>query len=113
MPLPVIAGIPLLAGVLGGLFSSVFSFAAQYFTKRIALVVTGLVLMAGIVSAFYAAIIALITSIAVTMPQEIIDAMGFFVPDNAVAVVTAVWTAKTLRYAYDWNIKTVQLKFSF
>ena len=110
MPLPVIAGVPFLASVIGGLFTSIFTFVAQFVTKRVAIVAAALVLIAGLASAFYAAAMALISAISVTMPSIVVEAAGMFIPSNAVPVVSAVFAAKALRYAYDWNTKVIQMK---
>lgn len=113
MPIPVIAGIPWLAGILGGVFSSIFSFAAQYFTKRLALVAAGIGLMAGVVATFYAAISGLVSGISAVVPVELSDAAGFFLPDNTAACLAAYMSAWSLHYAYQWNIKVLQYKFMF
>lgn len=112
MAIQAVLGIPVLAGVIGSLFTSLFTFAAQYFTKRLALLSAGLILISSVVGAFYAAIMALAVSISVAVPVEISAAAGFFVPDNAVGVVSAVMASKVLRYAYDWNVRVIQYKFN-
>lgn len=108
--IPVIAGIPYLAGLLGGLFSSLVSFFALYLTKRLALVVVAIGIMLAVTVTFWSACDALIAGIQVAAPYEITRAMSLVLPDNFRSCFAAVMSAHFLRWVYEWNIKIIQLK---
>ena len=110
MAIPVIAGIPWLAGVIGGLFSAVFSYLSAFLTKRFAIVAAAITVIVGITTAFFAAINALVTGLAIVAPAELSIAAGLVVPSNATACATAYITALIVRWAYQWNVKIVQFK---
>lgn len=110
MPLPVLAGIPWLAGLLGGLFSSLFTFFATYFTKRLAIVAAAVVIITTLTVGLFTALQALVTGIALTLPSEFVAMSGHFVPPHAMEYVSAVVSAQLLRYAYDWNVRVAQYK---
>ena len=110
MPLPVLAGIPVLGAVITGAVSSLFTFTAQVVTKRLAMVSAAVVILITIISAFHLAISALIDAIAVSMPAEINTAAGMVLPDNAVDCAATVMAAQFLRYAMQWKTKVVEMK---
>ena len=110
MPIPVLAGIPWLAGVVGYFFSKTFEFFLNHFTRRIALVVAGVAVLLTITATFFAAIQVLIAGLAVAMPPEVVLGAGMFIPGNADECMTAVITAHVIRYAYAWQYRIVQYK---
>lgn len=112
MPLPiaVLAGLPWLAGVLGGLFASLVSFLAKYLTKRLAIVVAVIASILALTIAFFAAIQALLAGLAVAVPVPITDGLSLFLPTNTVGCITAVITAYTIRYIYRWNVAIIKMK---
>lgn len=110
MPLPVIAGIPFVAGLLGGLFGSLLSFLAKFFTKKVALVFAAILIFTSLTSALFLALKLLVASVAVVTPDFVITAASLVIPDNAILCITVIVNAKLLRFAYDWNVKIVQLK---
>jgi len=110
MALPLLAGIPVLTGVLGSLAAGAITFIAQLLTKRLALVTVAVGIIATVTAGFYAAIQALISGIAVSVPAEITQYAGIVCPDNAPGCAAAVISAHFLRWAYDWHVKIVTLK---
>lgn len=108
--IPVLAGIPWLAGLIGGLFSSLFTWFAQYFTRRFAVIAAVLVIIGSLTLGLFTALDALASGLSLAAPSWMLEAAGHFLPSNTLACVTAVTTAKLLRYAYDWNIRIIQYK---
>lgn len=111
MPIPVLAGLPWLAGILGTFFTSVVAYLAQRVGKRFAFTLAGIAILVGLAGAYLSAITAIITGLSYAMPQAISDGAGLVMPGNTVPCITAIITAHTLRYAYAWNTRIVQLKF--
>tara|TARA_R110000772_G_scaffold165646_2_gene277110 strand:+ start:94820 stop:95158 length:339 start_codon:yes stop_codon:yes gene_type:complete len=110
MALPVLAGIPWLAGIIGAAFTSLFTFFAQHLTKRVAVSITVILSLVGITSAFFATITGMINAISYVAPPSITAGMALIVPSNATACITAVVTAHTIRYAYAWQFRIIQYK---
>lgn len=110
MALPLLAGIPWLAGLIGGLFTTLFAFFAQYLTKKLAVVAVAITLIVGLTTAFIAALTALTSAIQFAAPPWYTLAVQLVVPDNAFFCVSTIFTAHLLRYAYDWNVKIIQYK---
>lgn len=110
MPIPVLAGIPWLANIVIAAFSGLFGWFIQFFTRRFALVAAGIVLLATITAAFFVAIEALISGLSLSMPSIIVVGVSHLVPSNMSACLSILISARLLRYAYDWNVKIIQLK---
>lgn len=105
-----LAGLPILGNLITALVAGLVGFFAQVLTKRFAIVALAVAVVAGIVAAFYAAMLAAIQSIAAVLPAEVIQAAGLVVPSNAVAVVSAVLGAQAARWVYDWQVKIIGWK---
>jgi hypothetical protein len=110
MPIQVLAGLPWLAGILGGFFTTIFQFFAQYLTKRLAVVAAAVTAIATLTTAMFASLSALTSSIAVALPDSIVIGAGLIVPDNAIPSISVVLSAHMIRYVYDWNVKIIQLR---
>lgn len=110
MPIPVIAGIPIIAGILGGLFQALFVALGSILTKRLAVVVAAVALIAGITAGFFSLIYGLFEIIAVAAPPMLSLAVQLVVPDNASACISAILTARLARWAYEWNVRIIQYK---
>lgn len=106
----VLAGIPWLAGILGSMFSALFSFFATYVTKRLALVAAAVVIIVSITGAFFAALQALIAGLVLQVPPEVSAMAALILPSNMDECVTICISAKMLRWVYDWNIRIIQYK---
>ncbi len=110
MAIPVLAGIPWLAGLIGGLFTALFSYFAKYLSKRFAVTVTVVSILVTVSAAFFVAINALIGGIVVAAPPEVAAVAGMILPSNTEACLTAIATAQLLKWAYVWNVKVIQYK---
>ena len=110
MALPVLAGIPWLASVIGGLFSAVFAYFAQFLTKRLAIVAAVVSVLIAITTAFFAAINGIVSALSVAAPPSVAVAASLVVPSNATACASAYMAALVARWAYQWNVKVLQYK---
>ncbi len=110
MPLPVIAGLPWLAGVLTSAFAGLVVWFAQFFTKRLAVIAAAVAFMAGLTTAMFVAIQSLVGALTLAVPAVVVQGAGFVLPSNLSLCISLIVTARMLRYAYDWNVKFVQLK---
>jgi hypothetical protein len=112
MPIPVLAGIPLLLSVIGGLFASAFAYVALFVSKKLILVTAGILVIAGTTAAFFSALDSLTSSISFSAPPWYNLAVQLVVPENATFCISAMLSAHLLRFAYDWNIKLIRMKLN-
>lgn len=110
MAIPVIAGIPWLAGLLGGIVTWLIGFFAQYLTRRLAIVAAAIAVVVTLTAAFFAGVHGVVSGLSSMSPPQFSVVLGFVMPSNAPACVSAILTTHTLRWAYEWNVKVVQMK---
>jgi len=101
---------PLLASLIASLFTSTVAFFAAFITKRLAIIAAVLVIAGTITVAFIGAVQGLIDGLLWAAPTELGLAWGWFIPDNMDNCIAAVIAAELLRWAYDWNVKVLQMK---
>lgn len=80
---------PLLGGLLAGLFGKLADFFLTLFTKRVAMGLALATLIAGGFATLYAAVVALLSGIAVVMPEQLSIALAFVFPSNVDSCVSA------------------------
>jgi hypothetical protein len=110
MAFPLMAGLPWLASILGGLFVSIFTFLAQYLTKRLALVLAVVIAISGLTVAFFAAIVGILSGLAQVTPPQLNLALGLVYPTNANLLIASIISARLSRWVYEWNVKVIQLR---
>jgi len=110
MPVPVLAGLPWLAGILGGLFASLVAWFAQFLTKRLAILVAVVLAIGALTATFFSAMQALVSGLSAALPAAVTTGMGLLLPSNTILCLTAVVSAYTVRYVYAWNVRIIQYK---
>lgn len=110
MAIPVLAGLPWLAAVIAGIVSSVFSYAAKFISKRVAVVLVAIGLIAASTTAFIALVNSLVSSLSVVVPPFLSLAVSLVVPDNTAACVSVLISARIARWVYEWNVRVIQYK---
>lgn len=110
MPFPVLAGLPWLAGIIGAMFTAIFSWFLQYVTRRFAIVLAVVSVIALVTVAFFSAINALILALEVTLPTQLFAAFSLVLPSNTTICLTAVVSAHLLRWVYSWQVRILQYK---
>ncbi|WP_018404159.1 DUF5455 family protein [Marinobacter gelidimuriae] len=97
-----------IASVLGAIGSGLAGFFAKFLTKRVAVVVVVVAAFVTVTGVFVAAIYALLNGIYVAFPD--FGPVFMFLPSNTAGCFGAIVSAKTLKWAYDWNITIIQSK---
>ena len=110
MPLPVLAGIPWLAGVIGALFASIFNWLLKFFTKRFAVVGAAVAVIATITSALFVAFEALFSAIVIVSPDWVASGAMLVVPSNANLCISTIVSAYLLKWVYSWQVRIIQYK---
>jgi uncharacterized membrane protein YjjP (DUF1212 family) len=110
MPIPVLAGLPWLAGVISGLLTSLIGFLAQFISKRLSIVLIAITTLTALTTAFAAAITALVSGISAATPEYFSIAASWIVPSNTVACLSACVSGRFIRWVYEWNVRIVMMK---
>jgi len=101
---------PFLAAFIGSLFTAALQFFAQFMTRKLALLVSGLVAIAAVTTTFFAALNGLLVGIQAAMPSAIVIGYNLFIPRNLDECIAAVISAHLLAWAYSWNVRIIQWK---
>ena len=109
MPL-LLAIFSFLARLIGVALTFLVSFFFEYLSKRLAIVAAVVAGIAALTGAFFLAISSLIQSVAPLLPPQFNQACSLVVPDNFPALVSIVFSAHVLRFAYEWNVKVLHMK---
>ena len=121
MPFPIIAVGSILASVgslfrigsiltfFGGLFASVVGFLATWLTKRIAITLVVVSLVAGLTGVMFISIKAIISSIVVVVSPDVQTALNMITPDNFWVCFSALFSAKLIRWVWAWKVHFVEM----
>ena len=121
MPFPIIAVGSILASLgtvfrigsiltfFGGLFASVVGFLATWLTKRIAVTLVVVTLVASLTGVIFVSIKALISGIAVVVPPDVQTAFNMITPDNFWVCFSALFSAKLIRWVWAWKVHFVEM----
>lgn len=98
---------PLLAALLGGLFSKLLDYFALYLTRKLALYAAMVTAITALTATLYGAFTALILGVMVSFPANatLINAL---IPHNFTACASAYASALVLKWTYDWNAGFIQ-----
>jgi hypothetical protein len=104
---------PFLINLVITFFSSAFTYLlvtfGKFFTKKIAIRATVIVLFAGFITAFMAAISAIVVGLAYSLPPEITLVAGWVLPSNAMQCLSAYYAAIAARWVYDIRMDAIRV----
>lgn len=110
MAIQALIGIPLLASFITSILSKLFEFFLKFFSKRVAIALVSITAMVSLTVGFFTAIKTIFTQIASVSPPFLNNAASLVVPDNFLACLTIMLSARLLRWGYEWNIKIIALR---
>lgn len=93
-----------------GLSTDLVNFFLRFFTKKVALSLVAVSVLAALTASFYAGLEALTSSLTVVTPTAIQIAASWIVPSNTSVCLAAVGAARLARFAYDWQSFIVTMK---
>ena len=108
--MPVLLGIPWLAGVLGSVFTGLVTFFSAHLSKRIAMTAAAVSAISLLTIGFYATLEGLVSAISYAAPSYVSQGASLVLPSNTQACLSAILTAYVARWVYDWNVKIIQWK---
>ena len=100
---------PLLGGLLSGLFVGLAEFFAKWLTRKVAATVAGIAVMVSLTGAAYVAMGALVLGLAYVLPANAGVSLGIwlFIPDNGPACIAACLGADVAMAIYRQNLMFV------
>ena len=101
-------GLAALGTGIGSIITGLVTWFAQFMTKRLAVLATVITIIVSLTLAFIAAIEGILAGLTYVAP----DLSGAFaiLPGNFSACVSAIVSAKLLKWAYGWHVSFVQMK---
>lgn len=93
----------------GNILGYLFTFFAQWFTKRTAISLGIIVGIVSLSTISFAAISALISSISVVTPGFIQDGLNMIIPSNFSLCVSVLISAKLIRWAWAWKVHFIEM----
>lgn len=99
-----------LASFLGTIFTAIVSALMTHFSKRIAIILAVVAAIAALTTGFFLAIYSIASGLASVAPPFVLTAWSLIVPSNLTILISAMLTARVLRWVYDWNVKVIQYR---
>lgn len=114
MPAPLapaaILGIGWLGALIAGLVGGIVQFLLKLFTKRVLILGTIITLLVTTTTLFLSAVEALLDLTYASAPAELVMVSQWFIPSNFWLCLSTIAAVKALRWAYEWNIRVINLK---
>lgn len=104
--------IPALAGFLGGIFGNIASFLASFFTKKVATQITIGTSVVGVTITLWASFSLILASLSIFVPDYVSTGLSMVIPPNASFCVSAVLSAKVIRWVWIWKVHFIELAAS-
>ena len=100
---------PLLGGLISGLFVGIAEFFAKWLTRNLAATLAGIAVMGTLTAAVYVAMGALVLGLTYVLPASASVSLGiwFFIPDNGPACIAACLGADVAMAIYRQNLMFV------
>lgn len=111
--LPIINGIsgllrlPALAVFLGQLAATILGFLATRVTRTVAINLTVLTMVLGLALTTALALSAIFSGLSYVVPPELSQGFAFFIPDNAIPCISAIFSARVIRWVWQWQFYAI------
>lgn len=95
---------------LGGIFSGIVSFFAQFVSKRLAINLAVIAALVGLTVSFYNGIQLAIAGVSYAMPSSVAIGASWLVPSNLDTCISVMLGARVMRWVYEWQAMAVKYK---
>ncbi|MFB9136826.1 DUF5455 family protein [Vibrio sp. AK197] len=99
--------IPAIAMFLGNLAAQVLGWFVQRMSRRLAVNLTILTMVAGLTVTTSAALYGIVNGLSFVIPSYLSEGISLFVPDNAIPCVAAIGSARIIRWVWEWQFFTI------
>jgi hypothetical protein len=96
--------LPALMAFFVALFGALFSWFLKWFSHKMAYQMVVITSVVGLTMTLIVAIKALLFGILLVAPDNFVQACSWFVPDNSVLCLSAIVSAKAIRWVWVWQI---------
>ena len=102
------ARLPALAALLGGIFAQVVAVFATRFTVSTAVQLGAIASITGLTLFLLAALKTIMFGLTVALPPFYFQAMSLIIPSNLLPCVTAIFSARVVRWVWTWQVYFIQ-----
>ncbi|WP_068717610.1 DUF5455 family protein [Vibrio tritonius] len=95
--------LPALAAFFAGLVSNILAWFAKFFARNTAMNLTVITMLITLTTATTGAIYAVAAGLSQVLPSYVSDALGLLIPSNAIPCISAVLSARLLRWVWSWQ----------
>lgn len=99
--------IPALAIFLGQLAATVLGWFAVRLSRGLAINITIVVMVIGLAAAMALSLMALIKGLSYIAPSYLSVGFSYFVPSNAIPCVSAIFSARIIRWVWMWQFYAI------
>ncbi|MDS1772513.1 DUF5455 family protein [Vibrio vulnificus] len=99
--------IPALVSFLATLAANVLAFFSERLVRGAAINATVVTLIIGLTITLAASLYAIMTGLGSVSPPWAREAWGMFVPANAIPCISAIWSAKLIRWTWQWKFYVI------
>lgn len=113
LPILVAAGnalrVPALVGFLASIFGSMVGWFAQWFSKKTAIQLGIVAAVVSLTIALFGAIQLIVAGISIVIPDFVQQGIDMVIPSNFLPCVSAVVSAKVVRWVWIWKVHFIEL----
>lgn len=99
--------IPALAMFLGQLAANVLGWFAARMTRSLAINLTVLTMIIALAAGIALSLLAILQGLSYITPPYLGQAFSYFVPANAIPCVSAIFSARIIRWVWTWQFYTI------
>ena len=99
--------IPALAVFIGQLAATVLGWFAVRMTRGLALNLVVVTMVIGLAVAIATSMMVVISGLSYLTPSYINQAFSYFVPSNAIPCVSAIFSARVIRWVWQWQFYVI------
>lgn len=99
--------LPALAIFLSQLAATILGWFATRLTRSVAINLTVLTMVFGLALTTSLAIYAVLSGLSYVVPPYLSQGFAYFVPDNAVPCLSAIFSARVIRWVWEWQFYAI------
>lgn len=99
--------LPALAVFLGQLAANVLGWFAAKMSRSLAINLTVITMIIGVATGIALSLLAILQGLSYVAPPYLSQAFSYFVPSNAVPCVSAIFSARLIRWVWSWQFYVI------
>ncbi len=102
--------LPALVAFISSLAGNLVAWFTRYMSRGAAFNLVVVTLLVGLAVTTASSIYALATGLSYALPSELVRALSMVIPSNAVPCVSAIFSAKLIRWVWEWQVVALSFK---